>query len=278
MTEEEDRRIERILVALDTSPHSLAAMRAAVELASEWGADLVGLFVEDLDLLRLAQLPFAREVAEYSARVRRLGQEDVELQLRAQATRLRRELSRHAMRQGVRWRFRVARGVIPRELLAEAEEADLVILGKTGWSESRRMGSTTRVVVTEARGRVLVLHSEARMVSALRVVYDGSQAAQRALDSAAMLAAQSQRELSVLLLVESEADAAELRKQAAKMLAERGLSARYRTLIEPDPDELAEAAEALDCVLVLPADLAGMPEQAMLKFMDQLECPVLLVR
>ena len=51
----EDRRhlaIRRILVALDTSPHSQAAMEAAIELAARFEAELAGMFVEDVNLLR----------------------------------------------------------------------------------------------------------------------------------------------------------------------------------------------------------------------------------
>ncbi|MBK7177644.1 MAG: universal stress protein [Chloroflexi bacterium] len=55
-------KIQRILVALDASPHSLAALEAAIDLAERLDAELQGLFVEDINLLRLAQLPFAREL------------------------------------------------------------------------------------------------------------------------------------------------------------------------------------------------------------------------
>ena len=44
--------IRRILVALDASPASLSAMQNAVELAARLGAELIGLFVEDINLLR----------------------------------------------------------------------------------------------------------------------------------------------------------------------------------------------------------------------------------
>ena len=43
--------IRRILVALDASPHSLAALEAASELADALKAELVGIFVEDVNLL-----------------------------------------------------------------------------------------------------------------------------------------------------------------------------------------------------------------------------------
>ena len=46
--------IRRILVALDASPHSQAALQAASELAAALKAELVGIFVEDVNLLHLA--------------------------------------------------------------------------------------------------------------------------------------------------------------------------------------------------------------------------------
>ena len=59
---EREPTIRRILVALDASRHSLAALEAASELAEALKAELVGIFVEDVNLLYLAGLPFAREV------------------------------------------------------------------------------------------------------------------------------------------------------------------------------------------------------------------------
>ncbi|MGB7837261.1 MAG: universal stress protein, partial [Terrimicrobiaceae bacterium] len=59
--------IRRILVALDASAHSRAALEAACELALGLDAELSGLFVEDINLLRLAQLPFASEISYPSA-------------------------------------------------------------------------------------------------------------------------------------------------------------------------------------------------------------------
>ena len=61
----------RILVVLDASPFGLEALEAAAGLAARLRAELQGLFVEDVDLLRLAGLPFARELA-YSSSQRRL--------------------------------------------------------------------------------------------------------------------------------------------------------------------------------------------------------------
>ena len=46
--------IRRILIALDASTHSLAALDAAAEMAANMQAELIGLFVEDENLLHLS--------------------------------------------------------------------------------------------------------------------------------------------------------------------------------------------------------------------------------
>jgi nucleotide-binding universal stress UspA family protein len=129
--------IKRILLAIDGSPHSLAAMQAAVDLSAGLKAELVAVFVEDLNLLRMAQLPIASEVSHYTASIHRLPPERIQRQLRAQASQARAALARQARRQAVDWEFIVLRGDISLELLAKAEGADLMIMGKAGWSKTR---------------------------------------------------------------------------------------------------------------------------------------------
>ena len=48
-------RRKQILIALDASSQSLAALEAAVEIAPQRGAELLGVFVEDEDLLRITK-------------------------------------------------------------------------------------------------------------------------------------------------------------------------------------------------------------------------------
>jgi len=54
---DETLKIRRVLVAMDASPHSRAALEAAIELASHFEAELRGLFVEDINMLRAVGLP-----------------------------------------------------------------------------------------------------------------------------------------------------------------------------------------------------------------------------
>jgi len=149
--------IRRILVALDASRHSVAALQVAADLASHLEAELVGLFVEDINLLRLAELPFAREVGSYSGTRRRLNTRQVERQLKVQAERARRALEAYADRASVRWSFEVTRGVVAPCVLAAASDADLVILGRAshGARTTGGLGSTARRVLVKPSANAL---------------------------------------------------------------------------------------------------------------------------
>ena len=86
--------VAQILFALDAASHNLDSVESAVTLAVRLQAELQGLFVEDTDLLRIAELPFAREVVGPSGHERQLSGNHMARSLRAQASQARELLSR----------------------------------------------------------------------------------------------------------------------------------------------------------------------------------------
>lgn len=62
----------RIVIELAPGPLQGDSLAAATALAERVGAELVGIFIEDMDLLRFAALPFAREICFATAQRRRL--------------------------------------------------------------------------------------------------------------------------------------------------------------------------------------------------------------
>ena len=272
--------IRRILVALDASPHSQAALEAAAELAARFGAELQGLFVEDVNLLRLAELPFTREMGLFSPTRRRLDTQGVERQLRAQARRVHRALAVAAERAQVRWSFRVARGTIPTELLAAASEVDLIILGKAGWSlaRRRRLGSTARTVAFQAPSLTLILEEGARLGRPVLAVYDGSASARRALIAAAVLAKEDEGGL-VVILADGPDAVRQLQGEAADWLGETAVEARYHSLARSSASKLAHIVRTEGCgTFVLPAGSELLQDEGLLALLDEVESPVLLVR
>ena len=279
--EEREPIIRRILVALDASPHSLAALEAAVALAADVDAELVGLFVEDAELLRLAALPFVREFGLYSATSRPVDALEMEHQLRARAHRAEQALAVMAGRAHVRWSFRVVRGAIAAELLAAAAEADLISLGRVGWSMAgrRRVGSTTRAVLTQASGPALVVHQGVRLQPPFVAVYDGSALAGKALTIASRLAQGKDGELLVLVASDDPGEAEWLRARAAEWLQARGVPARFRPLTEKAVPGLLHLLRAERCgTLILPAESALLHDEALAELVEELDFAVLLIR
>lgn len=269
----------RIVVAVDASPESLSALEAAVELAARLQAEVLGLFVEDINLLRLAQLPIAREVRWFSGVVRRLEQEQLEHQFRAQVRRLRQALERLAGPRGVRWQVEVARGEVLAEVQRAAESSDLLVLGRCGWTRRRVLGSTTRALVAAASRPVVMVREGSSLRSPALVLYDGSSAARQALAMAAALVDEANPGLTVAVLAASEAEAERLEQEAAGLLEGMGRRARFRRLVNPEVESLeALIQEEADCFLVLPAGGTWLEGERLLTLLDRLKCPAVVVR
>jgi len=271
--------IRRILVALDASPHSLSALEAAAELAASFRAELLGLFVEDINLLRSAQLPFAREVGLFSGTLRQLDSQRVARQLRARAGQARQALATAAERAQVQWSFRTTSGQIVSELLSAATDVDLVILGKAGWSGQRRLGSHARAVVSRVGGPALILQHGVQLGVPVLVLYDGSIITQRALAAAVRLVQERGGHLVLLLLAGSRDAAQSLQADVARWLGERGVEAHYHWLSRADVAGLCHAVHAEGGgVLVLHRDTPSLGGETLTALLSEATCPVLVVR
>lgn len=241
MTETALAPIRRILLALDASEET-SMIDTAAALAARLDAELEALFVEDEDLLRFAALPFAGEVGFASARRRPLRDQDIERTLRARAARSRAALVTSAGRTHVRWTFRVARGQITAQVTAAAVEADFVTLalgaGSLSWMHSRV--AIEQILGTASRP-LLVLPAGADLRAPYVVVFDGSEAAKRALRFAARLGGCNPESLCVLLAAPG-GEAARLRTDAEAVLAQCGSGGGFRLLPDIRAAELTRIA------------------------------------
>jgi nucleotide-binding universal stress UspA family protein len=280
MSRQDDQlAIRRILVALDASHHSLAALEAAVKLAASLEAELEGLFVEDMNLLRLARLPLAQEIRYPFVAPARLDQARMERALRAQAERARRALARASEERHVKSSFRVVRGRVALEVLAAATEADLLTLGKASRPliQRVRLGSTARAAAAGAPCCVLLLQRDVGIRPPVTVTYDGTPSARQALRMAARLARQEEGGLTVLILADAPDAAQRLQARASDLLRGKGLLVRYRQLTDAGPATLTHEVRSTGSgVLVLSSTV--LPERALQTLLDEVDCPVLLVR
>ena len=273
--------IRRILVALDASLHSMAALEAASELADAMKAELVGIFVEDVNLLRMAGLPFAREFRYLSGADRPLDSASMERELRIQAEQARQTLAGVAGRRQLRWSFRVVRGQVASELLTAAQEADLLVLGRASWTLTRRvrLGTTARAVAAQAPRPVLLLQHGQAICQPVQLVYDGSSAARRALATAAQLAALTGSPLTVMLVTDAPESGQRLHEEVNARLQAQQVKGHSRQLVKPSAEELAQALHtAGGGTLIISADNPLLEGEGLPTLLDAMDCSVVLVR
>lgn len=249
--------MERILVALDASPHSLAALQAAAQLAALMQAELEGLFVEDINLVRLGRYSFVREIGSYSASLRPLDAQTIEREFQQQAARIRRALAQTAVSANVRWSFHTTRGAVSTEVMTAAQNAAMLTLGRVGRSIGKRFGSTAQRAMQNMPQPVLIA-GEGGFTYPLIVFYDASPAGDRALQLAVRLMQGRDDALTLLvspLADESLADHESRMQTLAHQLEERGVRCRTGS-VQPGSDLLNLLRDMEAGTFIVPASHA----------------------
>lgn len=216
----------RVLALLDASRSAREVLDAAVELAAGMKGEVLGLYVEDIELLHGAGYPFSREISITSGAIRPLETSVLEARLREQARELRAALEQAATRRAVRASLEVRRGRLQEEVRGAARPEDLLVLGRVGWSagRGRTLGSLARALldtppcaVMFAAGVASHVHEE-QPGKAVMAVLDDPARDRRVLDIAAGLA---NHEGLTLQLVVPAAHAGEARTLAQGLTGDR---------------------------------------------------------
>ena len=271
--------IRRILVALDASRASVDVLEAAAAMAAQLEAELEGLYVEDINLLRLAGLPFSREVGLASARSRRVVSADVGRALRREAERARHALEVIATRRQVHYSFRVARGQVAAELLAAAAQADLVALATASMEIRRtRLGSTARAMLASPARALLILPPREDARAALAIVYDGSPRASQVLALAGQIA-HGTSAVTIFLLADHAEEEQRQRAEVTRVLAGHGIRPEFEWVVEVDIAQLARRVRELRVgTLLVAEDCPGLGRAGVHELLQAIDCAVLLLR
>lgn len=232
----------RVLVLLDGSRLSLAALEAAADIAAVRGTEILGVFVEEINLLRSAGYGFAREVGASSGVSRPLESAALEMRIRALADQARRSLEKVVADRGLRQALKLCRGSVIEEVLNLAGPEDLVVMGRAGWSAvpGSRLGSTARLMIRRAPGDVL-LWAELRRHPLSRIVVllnDDQDSNQRTLDFALEQSRRHQQPITVLVRSHGSGNTEVVRAIEDQLLAQ-GAIARVRLIPRASAPEVA---------------------------------------
>ena len=273
--------VRRIVVAIDSSADAATALEAAAGLAARLHAELEGVYVQDINLVRLAGLPVGREIHFLTGKGRDFTVDALEAENRAQEFAARRAIAAAAARARVTYAFRIARGQVDVEVISAAGNGDLLILGTGNRSPGGRvrLGRTARAAAERAPRSVLISKPGARPAGVPLVCYDGSVGAPRALEAGLHIFGVHEGSLAVLILADNVAAAERLRHQVEDRLASSGVRPRFLYGARPLAHEVCRlAGESGAGVLVMAADCAAIDEPHRAEVLESVACPVLLVR
>ena len=235
--------LRRVVVALDPAAQCRAALDLAARLAAQSEAELVGLFVEESELLTAAALPVTRALRGHGAEEEALDPAKMERGLRAWAAQAEATLASAAQRWRVKSSFRVARGHVGETLIAEAAGSDLLALGTVGRPSGRqRLGATARELARRAPCTLLLMRGEARAGQPVLVLFEGDVSA---LALAVQLARLDRSPLKILAADQAQAETAEA------WLDRHGRTAPLRVLDQDDPEKISHMLEIEPCGTVI---------------------------
>lgn len=279
MNERTEFTIRRILVALDASAHSLAALHEAATMAAAMQAELLGLFVEDINLIRIAGLPFARQISYPSGAEEPMSSGRLDRELKVRGELARKALAAAAERRHTPWSFRTVRGEVTGEILSAASQADLIFCGKTGWSPGRLLGSTALALVAGAPGAFLLVQQEAPEGDPIVALYDASSSCRHVLETAFRLASIRQVGLVIFISADTLETGDRLQQQATQLLNHRLKQVRFHRVYGLDPRSIAQALRAEGGgLLVLAGDSWLAQESGIRQFLQLCRNPVMLIR
>ncbi len=122
------RPYRRLLIGFNHHMECRSVLDFAAQVSQAAEVEMAGVFVEDQELLDLARLPFSTEFLFSSRQTRNLDFTSVESDLRAIATQMHNALRKLAGQSQRQYSFRTVRGHMWRELIAQAEAGDLILL------------------------------------------------------------------------------------------------------------------------------------------------------
>jgi len=220
--------IKNILVPLDGSEHSKAALEYGLWMTEKFHGTLFGQHVIDTVSI---EGTFFHDISgslgfepylDFSAKMREVLEERGKAILE--------EFRQRCQQKGVRFETLLDMGIIPNEICERSKVADLVVLGHRGINEefsTGLLGATAENVTRKCPRPVLVSTRRFKEVEHPLLAYDGSQRASSAMESAAEFCAQLGLPLTVLYVPKEEKTGEKVLQEARSYLASYGVETHY---------------------------------------------------
>jgi nucleotide-binding universal stress UspA family protein len=220
--------IKNILVPLDGSDHSKAALDYAIWLARGFDGTLFGQHV--IDTISI-EGTFFHDISgslgfepylDFSSKMRELLDERGKDVLE--------DFAETCRARGVRYRTFLDTGLIANEICGRAKVADLVVIGHRGVNEefsTGLLGATAESITRKCPRPILVSTKQFKPAESPLLAYDGSQRASSAMESAAEFCTVLKLPLTVLTIAREENVAQAFLQQAKAYLGSYAINVKY---------------------------------------------------
>ncbi len=223
--------IKNVLVPIDGSEHSKAAVEYGTWFAENFAGTLFGQHVIDTASI---EGTFFHDISgslgfepylDFSTKMREVLEERGKILLE--------EFSERCRGKGIRHETFLDMGIVPNEICERAKVADLVVLGHRGINEefsTGLLGSTSEGVTRKCPRPVFVTTQKFSAIQNPLLAYDGSQRASSAMESAAEFCTQLHLPLTVVYVPKEEGMEEKVFKEARSYLDSYGLEVRYEVV------------------------------------------------
>jgi nucleotide-binding universal stress UspA family protein len=220
--------IKNILIPLDGSDHSKAAIQYGLWLADRFSGNLFGQHVIDTVSIEGS---FFHDISgsmgfepylDFSTKMREVLEERGKFILE--------EFSQLCRAKGIRHETFLDMGIVPNEICERAKLADLLVLGHRGINEgfsTGLLGGTAESVTRKSPRPVFVSTKTFKEVERPLLAYDGSQRASSAMETAAELCSRLKIPLTVLYVAKRDDSGEKILQEARAYLGAYEIDTRY---------------------------------------------------
>jgi nucleotide-binding universal stress UspA family protein len=220
--------IKNILIPLDGSEHSYAALEYALWMTEKFDGRLTGQHIIDTISIEgsyfhdvSGSLGF-EPYLDFSSKLREILEERGRLILE--------DFAQKCQQRNIKCRSFLDTGLIANEICERAKVADLVVIGHRGVNEefsTGLLGTTAETITRKSPRPIFVSTKKFNVIQRPLLAYDGSQRASSAMESAAEFCSVLQLPLTVLTVVKADKTAEAVTQQARSYLSSYDIETRY---------------------------------------------------
>lgn len=270
--------IREILVAIDTSRHSHAALEAAASLARAMEANIQGIFVHDEIWNRVSRLPSISAINTLTGQVSPFEDDTMQERAKLLENRLRQRLQNIGRRYQITHSWHSSHGKVEEEILKAGRETDLITIGLKGASARRKiLGSSARRVIEQTEKPILILKEGLRLGATISAVYDGSKESKKGIVMALSIAERNESTLTILFVNNDPEKRKERIKELENILRETTIFAEIELLDQPNAGQFFNSLNQQKSGLLIVPKNQPLLRRSLQVFLNHINCPLLMM-